>query len=311
VLKVLHISVAGGSYAVPFAAVRHTLSLTDTEIVVDQQGGSVTEGGRRSLPRRHARIDLESALPELPSAQGSARAARLERAQSVPVLSLAELLGYEYLPRDSQPTLLLDLGGRRVALLVDGAFGDHEVVVRALPTHLRRPGIRGATVTLDGQVLLLLDIAEMVSGVLEGRSVPPAPRPAPRLARTPDPLVLVVDDSISIRSALEALLTRAGFEVRLARDGFEALALLKESLPQAMLLDIEMPRLDGFELLAVLRAAPQFAGVRVAVLTSKATDQYRERARTLGADAYLVKPCPDDELLAVVHRLVAETPATA
>ena len=166
----------GRAYAVPFSTVRHTLSLADNEIV-GAAAGTSERGGRRALSPRYVRLAPDGTL------QGTTDASRPEAAISVPALSLAELLGYEYAPRDSQPTLLLQVGGRHVAIFVDAAFGDHEVIVRALPAYLRRPGVRGATVTLDGDVLLLLNVAELVSDVVEGRRVPPAPRPAPRFAR--------------------------------------------------------------------------------------------------------------------------------
>jgi chemosensory pili system protein ChpA (sensor histidine kinase/response regulator) len=115
---------------------------------------------------------------------------------------------------------------------------------------------------------------------------------------------MVVDDSISMRSALELMLTRAGYEVQLARDGFEALGLLMRDLPRAIILDIEMPRLDGFELLRVLRSTPQFAGVRVVMLTTRASQRHRAHAQALGADAYLIKPCPDTVLINTVQRML-------
>jgi len=120
--------------------------------------------------------------------------------------------------------------------------------------------------------------------------------------------VLVVDDSITIRHALDETLQRNGFETQLASDGLEAMNLLKSDLPRVLLLDIEMPNLDGFELLTILRQRPEYAGVRIAMLTSRASATYRERAAGLGADAYLVKPCPEDQLIATLHTLLAEAP---
>jgi chemosensory pili system protein ChpA (sensor histidine kinase/response regulator) len=115
-----------------------------------------------------------------------------------------------------------------------------------------------------------------------------------------------VDDSVSIRGALELTLTRAGFEVQLARDGIEALELMLVSVPQVMVLDIEMPRLDGFELLSVMRDMPQFAGVRVIMLTSRAADKHREQALKLGAADYLIKPCPQETLIEAVRAQLPE-----
>jgi chemosensory pili system protein ChpA (sensor histidine kinase/response regulator) len=302
VQKVLHVSAADGNYAVAFSSVRHTLSLSSADLFGSATHSSAAGSEDRSWPQRRARIALDrfQADPGSPQEPGVIR--------DLPAFALAELLGDQYRPRDPQPALLLDVGRRQIALLIDNAFGEHEVVVRALPRHLRRRGVYGATVTLDGQVLLLLDVAELVTGVLEGRRPPPMVHPVPRFARTHAPQVLIVDDSVSMRNTLAATLTRAGYETQVARDGFEALGMLLQSQPQAIVLDIEMPRLNGFELLRVLRGAPQFAGIRIALLTSKTSERYREHARTLGADDYLLKPCPDMVLLACIERLVGGPP---
>jgi chemosensory pili system protein ChpA (sensor histidine kinase/response regulator) len=304
VLKVLHVSVADGAYALPFSSVQHTLTLSAAELVsVDPPPTTHRDGGHIG-PNRRARVASERIHigVEPLSERGVV--------EEMPAVALAELLGDEYHARDPQPALVLDIGQRPVALLIDSVFGEHEVVVHALPTYLRRRGVHGATVTLDGQVLLLLDLAELVGGVLEGRRTLPPVRPAPRFARAEAPRVLVVDDSVSMRTALASMLSHAGYDVHVARDGFDALGLLLESLPQAIILDLEMPRLDGFELLKVLRGAPQFAGVRIVVLTSKASERHREQARALGADEYLIKPCPDSILLATIQRMLGAPPSS-
>ena len=118
------------------------------------------------------------------------------------------------------------------------------------------------------------------------------------------PVVMVVDDSLSMRRTLELQLTRAGYQVITAKDGQEALELLAGSQPNLLLLDIEMPRLDGYELLARLRRQGPFKHLPVAMLTSRAADIHRRHALELGADAYLVKPCPHDLLLGTVAELV-------
>src|SRR5262249_27422419 len=132
-----------------------------------------------------------------------------------------------------------------------------------------------------------------------------------KAVEAPFPRVLVVDDSVSIRRTLELTLRRAGYEVETARDGVEALSAMMESLPRVLVLDIEMPRLDGFELLSVLRGSEQFAGVRVVMLTSRGGERHRELALSLGADEYLVKPCPNELLLGTVQRLIMEASARA
>jgi DNA-binding response OmpR family regulator len=157
-------------------------------------------------------------------------------------------------------------------------------------------------------VLLLLDVPALAAPMLDGGMIPGVRRrrPITRPLRALAPRVLVVDDSISIRRSLETALDRAGFEVQLARDGIEALEMMLVSPPRVVVLDIEMPRLDGFELLSILRGSRQFQGVRVAMLTSRATDKHRAHALSLGAEAYLVKPCPNETLIKTVRQLIEE-----
>lgn len=296
IVHVLRISAAGQEYAVPFAAVQRTLSISASELIT-----SVTQPGAR--PQRRIRIErTENALPvgELPESQ---------RYEEIPVFALAELLGIEYEVRDPQMTLLAEVGRRRVALLVDGVHEDLEVAVQALPLHLKRRALRGASVTANGQLLLLLDLPELVAGTLDGARTQPRLRALPALPVSLAPRVLIVDDSVSIRRTLEHTLQRSGFEVQVARDGIEALELMLHSVPRVMILDIEMPRIDGFELLSIVRESPRFAGVRVVMLTSRAAEKHREHARTLGAEAYLVKPCPQETLVATVRSLLTEPAA--
>ena len=122
------------------------------------------------------------------------------------------------------------------------------------------------------------------------------------------PVVLVVDDSLSMRRTLEFQLTRAGYRVTTAKDGLEALEVLAKSRPNAILLDIEMPRMDGYELLARLRSQAEFKQLPVAMLTSRAANIHRQHALDLGANAYLVKPYPHDQLLSTVAELVKQSP---
>jgi chemosensory pili system protein ChpA (sensor histidine kinase/response regulator) len=217
------------------------------------------------------------------------------------------LLGYEHQSRDPQLALIVEVGQRRAALLIDEARDDMEVVVRTLPKHLRRRAIRGATAQPNGETLLLLDLPELIAQRLAGAYVRPRPRPAPTFAPTPAPRALIVDDSVTIRRTLQLTLERAGFETQAARDGLEALDMIMAAPPRVIILDVEMPRLNGFELLSILRASPQFAAVRVVMLTSRAAHKHRDYAYSLGADAYLVKPCPQEVLISTVRQLLMET----
>jgi chemosensory pili system protein ChpA (sensor histidine kinase/response regulator) len=295
VAHALHVYAGGQEYAVPFSAVRQTLSLASTELLASVEH---VDGARERTTLR-TRVEVPGGL-----ALGGERSAYEE----IPVLPLAELLGFEQELRDPQLALLVETGRKRAAVLVDAVSEDSEVVVRALPPHLRRHAVRGATVTPDGRLLLLLDLAELVAAEFEGRrpTHPPRLRTLPHPAAPLAPHVLVVDDSVSIRRSLDLALGHAGFDVELAADGIEALGKMLERPPRVLVLDIEMPRLDGFELLSVLRGSPQFAGTRVVMLTSRAGEQHREHARQLGAAAYLIKPCPSETLIETVRALIME-----
>ncbi|HZC78800.1 MAG TPA: response regulator, partial [Ktedonobacterales bacterium] len=301
IVRALRVGAGGQQFAVPFSAVQRTVTLTETNLV-GAESLPLADGSQSRVERR-IRIERERS-----------QAAPGESAyDEIPLVSLAALLGIEEDQHQLDMGLVVDAGRQRVALLVDDVLGDQEVVVQALPAHLRRRAVRGATVTSDGHVLLLLDLPELVSGMLEG-TVAPRRRTARSISpvmTTLAPRVLVVDDSISIRRTLEQTLMRAGFEVELARDGIEALDRMLVSAPRVVVLDIEMPRLDGYELLTILCGTPQFADVPVVMLTSRAAEKHRERALQLGARAYLVKPCPQDTLIATVRGLLEELPSPA
>ncbi len=306
-VRSLRVQAGGQWYAVPFSAVVRTMSLDSSELLTTTE---TTQEGADAGVRVSRRIRIGHGDSALPVEGGPAIGDHAY--EEIPAYALAELLGFEQTMRNPQMALVVDLGHHRAALLVDGVFGDEEVVVQALPPHLRRRAVHGAIVTLDGQVMLLLDIPELVAGARNGvpRATAPRPRPTPRIEESKAPRILVVDDSVSIRRALELTLTRAGFEVLLAHDGIEALDSMLVSLPQVVVLDIEMPRLDGFELLAILREWPQFAGVRVVMLTSRAGDKHREHALKLGAEAYLIKPCPQETLIETVRGLLVGAAVT-
>jgi chemotaxis protein histidine kinase CheA/ActR/RegA family two-component response regulator len=208
------------------------------------------------------------------------------------------------------PALLIPVGQRPVCVLVNEVLGEREIVVKPLPAHLRRPGIRGATMTPTGELLLLLDLPELAHRALGSAALQPLPRSSTQQEdhmsdnTSSSPLILIVDDSLSMRRTLEFQLTRAGYRVTTARDGLEALEVLAKSRPNAVLLDIEMPRMDGYELLARLRSQAEFKQLPIAMLTSRAANIHRQHALDLGANAYLVKPYPHDQLLSTVADLV-------
>ncbi len=302
IVRSLHVRAGNQQFAIPFTSVQRTLSLLPGDLLVSASGPHPPK----------MRIRVERLKPAHRSDRPPSPAD--SDYEEIPAFVLTDLLGFEQAPHTSQMALIVELGRQRAALLIDDVVTEQELVVQVLPKHLRRRSLRGATVTPDGQLLLLLDVQELVTAALDDshprKVAPPTIRSAPLRPSTLAPRVLVVDDSVSIRGTLERVLNRAGFEVQVARDGIEALETMLVSPPSVMVLDIEMPRLDGFELLSIVRASHQFDGVRVLMLTSRAAEVHRARALSLGAAAYLIKPCPNDILVETIRSLLMEPAIT-
>ncbi len=234
----------------------------------------------------------------------------------VPTMHLAEVVGQQ-LPPDANLTRLkavvLHIGEQRLALMVDNVVEAREVVVKNLGAMLGRVhAVTGATIMGDGNVVLILDPNDMlhqqhaVTPQVRLRAASPVRKPAGK-----DLHVLIVDDSPSVRRVISTLVANAGWKSQMAKDGLDALEMLHSTSlrPDVILLDIEMPRMDGYELTAALRNQPQFRNVPIVILTSRAGDKHRKRAFELGATEYLIKPYQDDELLATVRRVVAASSA--
>ena len=121
------------------------------------------------------------------------------------------------------------------------------------------------------------------------------------------PLIMVVDDSVTVRKVTGRLLERSGFEVITAKDGIDAIATLEEKTPDAMLLDIEMPRMDGFEVATHMRHDDRLRAVPIIMITSRTGEKHRERAFDIGVNAYMGKPFQENELLSTLRELLGET----
>lgn len=194
------------------------------------------------------------------------------------------------------PVVIVQDEQQLMALQVDALLGQRDVMVKHPGPQLAQvPGIAGATLLGDGGIVLILDPFRMPP-----TPIGPAAQPQER------PLVLVVDDSLTVRRSSQRLLERHGYAVALARDGVEALERIGERPPMALLLDIEMPRMDGFELLAALRADAALCMLPVLMITSRIADRHRERAQQLGVLAYLGKPFDEDTLLSLLADLRGE-----
>lgn len=205
--------------------------------------------------------------------------------------------------------------GQRVALHVDEVLGHQEVVVKNLGVQLARlPGLAAMTVLATGAVVLIYNPVALATvygagtrerSRKEAQAVPAAGAPQGDLAdagaQQRTPLVLVVDDSITVRRVTQRLLLREGYRVALAVDGLQALERLQEELPAVVLTDIEMPRMDGFDLARTLRGDERMRDLPIIMITSRIADKHRQHALELGVNHYLGKPYPEDELLNLVR----------
>ena len=207
----------------------------------------------------------------------------------------------------TQAVVVIRSAAQRVALHVDDVVGNQEVVVKNVGPQLSRmPGLAGVTLLSTGSVALIYNPVALaaVYGDSARLRMQQAPSSLPDSAQPVKkaPLVLVVDDSLTVRRVTQRLLAREGYRVTLAKDGIEALARLAEERPAVLLTDIEMPRMDGFDLLRNVRAEPRLTGLPVVMITSRIAQKHRDFAVELGVDHYLGKPFSEDDLLDLVAR---------
>jgi chemosensory pili system protein ChpA (sensor histidine kinase/response regulator) len=210
----------------------------------------------------------------------------------------------------TQPLVVIRSASQRVALHVDEVVGNQEVVVKNVGPQLARlPGLAGVTLLPSGQVALIYNpvaLATLYGAAARERMhqaptvVEPVPVAVPVTSRAP--LVLVVDDSLTVRRVTQRLLVREGYRVTTAKDGLDALERLAEERPMVLLSDIEMPRMDGFDLVRNVRADPKLADLAVIMITSRIAQKHRDYAASLGVDHYLGKPYSEEELLSLVAR---------
>jgi chemosensory pili system protein ChpA (sensor histidine kinase/response regulator) len=199
------------------------------------------------------------------------------------------------------PVILVRAGERSAALVTDELVGSREVVLKSVgPQIASVRGIAGATILGDGRIVIILDVGALVRSEWRGR----APEASVRPVRDERIFAMVVDDSITVRRVTQRLLERNGMRVLTANDGLEALSLLQEHVPDVILLDIEMPRMDGYEVAAHVRSDPRLADVPIIMITSRVGEKHRARAIELGVDDYLGKPYQESELLDAIEALV-------
>ena len=276
-MQVVLVTAGSREVALPATLVQQMLQLSPSELARARAAGELEWQGRRVPLHR-----LTTLLNEPMSRQ--------EAATRTPVAVLRQLDQY-------------------LAVELDTVIGHREVVVKNLGPQVGKvPGIAGATVLGDGSITLIINPLPlpdfMAAHTGNGTNANPV-----EVSAHQAPRILVVDDSLTVRRASQRLLERHGYAVALARDGLDALEQLRLNIPAAILLDIEMPRMDGFELLTALRDDARWRALPVAMITSRTAERHREHAMKLGASAYLGKPFVEEELLSLLTQWLAVTPA--
>jgi chemosensory pili system protein ChpA (sensor histidine kinase/response regulator) len=234
----------------------------------------------------------------------------------IPFFWLGALLQISARPADSEARahsiVVIRSAQQRIALNVDEVMGNQEVVVKNLGPQLSRlPGLAGITLLASGAVTLIYNpvaLATLYGDVARAATQAAMQSPtvhvpiADEAAEPEAPLVMVVDDSLTVRRVTQRLLLREGYRVVLAKDGLDALERLAEAVPAIVLSDIEMPRMDGFDLVRNMRADARLRELPVIMITSRIAQKHRDYAAELGVDHYLGKPYSEEDLLALIAR---------
>ncbi len=204
--------------------------------------------------------------------------------------------------------VLLRSGANRAAIQVDDIVGGQEIVIKNIGAQLARvPGVTGAAVLGSGETVLILNpvvlsqrhIEALANATGDNTAGAPGAAAEPERQRS----VLVVDDSLTVRKITGRLLSREGYIVLVAKDGVEALEKMRDQVPDVMITDVEMPRMDGFDLTRSVRAEAAFKGLPIIMITSRTADKHRQHASELGVDVFLGKPYEESELLGHIATL--------
>jgi chemosensory pili system protein ChpA (sensor histidine kinase/response regulator) len=231
------------------------------------------------------------------------RAAQIA-ARRYPFYYLPQLLGQgDKMPeaRRHNWVMFARSGTQRCALHVDEVLGNQEIVIKNIGPQLSKvPGIAGATVSTDGAVVLMLNPIQLVQrfDALTPVSVETTvSKLVPETVVVSTPTIMVVDDSLTVRKITGRLLARENYQVLTAKDGVDALEQLQETIPDVMLVDIEMPRMDGFDLTRNVRNDPRLAGIPIIIISSRTADKHRRYGAEIGVNVFLGKPYQEEELL--------------
>jgi chemosensory pili system protein ChpA (sensor histidine kinase/response regulator) len=279
VTQAVLVRAGGRMFAVPGSMVEQVMQLRPKDIAVAHESGHAELHNRRYALHYLPRL---LALPETAAAE----------------------------PRRTTPLLFVRSGIDVVAVEVDEMVGNQEIVVKNVgPQIAGIAGITGATVLGNGDIVLILNpvilaqraqlaAAAAAASVASGEAQAPAlPVVAPPVEEAAAPVIMVVDDSLTVRKVTGRLLAREGYQFVTAKDGVDALEQLQTAMPAVMLVDIEMPRMDGFDLARNVRADARLKHIPIIMITSRMADKHRAYAKEIGVNVYLGKPFQEDELL--------------
>ena len=202
--------------------------------------------------------------------------------------------------------------GAQLLVGVEQIIASQELVIKSLNDYTYMPdGVVGATIMGDGSVSPVIDLLELPGMTMEADALAQLSRKRAQLSalenathREP-PAALVVDDSLSARRSLAQFVTDLGMDVITAKDGFDAINAMKKKKPTLLLVDLEMPRMNGLELTAHLRSREEYKDIPVIMITSRSTDRHKTLAKNAGVNTYLTKPWSEDELLRCIEQQIA------
>ncbi|MRV74534.1 response regulator [Duganella sp. FT92W] len=279
VTQVVLVRAGGRPYAMPSTLVEQVLQMKESALNDARTKGHV------------ALQDVQAALHYLPTMLGDA--------QAQPAV------------QRSSPVLMLKAGDERLALHVDEVLGNREVVIKNIgPQLARMAGIAGATVLGSGEIVLILNPLALARHLAEHPELKVEPAAGGvQLKQAGGRTIMVVDDSLTVRKVTQRLLEREGYQVLLAKDGVDALEQMRDSLPDMMLVDIEMPRMDGFDLTRNVRGDDRTRDIPIIMITSRSADKHRNYAMQLGVNAYFGKPFQEPVLLGAIESLLARQAA--
>ncbi|MDO4230737.1 MAG: Hpt domain-containing protein [Lautropia sp.] len=230
--------------------------------------------------------------------------------EKVPFYFLGSLLEMDDIKPEAQhlaPVVLLRAGATRIALHVDSVVPNMEVIIKHIGPQLARlSGVAGATVLGNGDIVLILNPVQLAMSRALGSQGKTQTAVFSTSELQGPATIMVVDDSVTVRKVTQRMLAREGYNVMLAKDGVDALRQLQEDVPDLMLVDIEMPRMDGFDLTKNVREHPDYADIPIIMITSRTADKHKNHALSLGVDVFLGKPYDESVLLGHIRSFVSQ-----